>query len=67
MEVGDPEIRTLIVDLKNLPSRAFQRKSGPDGVYYDVSFELAMKFGTILGFEFLWEGNVVGAVAGTYF
>jgi hypothetical protein len=55
------------MDLKRLPPRAFKRKSGAGGkFYYSVDFELAMRFGSMLEFEMIWEGEVVGSVATNY-
>jgi len=62
------KICSLTVDLKTLPVRAFAPKYGLEGnLYYLVDFKLAMRFGSMLEFEMLWEGEVRGSVATNYF
>ena len=55
------------MDLKMLPSQAFKLNYGVEGnIFYSVDIELAMKFGSMLEFEMLWEREVVGSVVANY-
>jgi hypothetical protein len=61
------KICTLSVNLKQLPSHAFVQETGRDGIiYYRVSYEVAMRFGTVLEFELIWNGKVAGTAVANY-
>jgi hypothetical protein len=54
------------VDLKQLPPHAFTRKIGPLETYWEVEYELGMRFGTVLEFELIFDGKVVGQAVANY-
>jgi hypothetical protein len=60
------KVCTIEVDLKKIPRRAFESKTGPNGHYYHVEYQLAVTFGPMLEFKLMWGGKVVGEVSSTY-
>ena len=67
LRIAISHICTLVFDAKKLPKCAFTRKVGSLGPYYTFDVKLAMKFGSVLEFEVMWNDNVVGSVASNYF
>ena len=57
----------LTVDLKELPSRAWERRKGRDGAYRRVQYELGLSFGAG-GIEwfFRYDGKIIGSVKSEY-
>jgi hypothetical protein len=51
------------VNLRSLPTGAFEKKSGPKGDYYSVRYQIGLIFGPG-GIEFrcLYKGQVYGSV-----
>ena len=60
------KICTLSTDVKKLPNHAWARKYGGLGAYYSADIELAMRFGSMLEFELMWNGEVKGTVSANY-
>jgi len=60
------KICTISVDLKKIPRRAFELRSGPQGAYYHVEYQLEVKFGPVLEFKFKWDGKVIGKAKAKY-
>jgi hypothetical protein len=56
----------LSVDLRALPDVAFQLNNGDRGQYYEVVYNLALRFGPELTFEFRYGERVIGKVAAQY-
>jgi hypothetical protein len=56
----------LPVDLRTLPEVAFNLKNGDQGQYYEVIYNLALRFGPELTFEFRYGEAVIGKVAAQY-
>jgi hypothetical protein len=54
------------VDLEQLPPHAFKRMKGPVETYWKVEYELGMRFGTVLEFELIFDGKVVGQAVASY-
>lgn len=55
------------VDAKHLPASAVKKKVSPFGVrYYQVSFQLAIKFLTTLEFKLVCDDEVIGSVVADY-
>jgi hypothetical protein len=50
----------MVVDLKSLPDRAFEKRLGLKRVLYYLEFDIAMIFRSTLEFQFLFEGEVIG-------
>lgn len=56
----------LPVDLRALPKAAFKLKNGDRGQYYEVVYNLALRFGPEVTFEFRYGELVIGKVAAQY-
>lgn len=54
------------VNLRDLPADAFERLTGPDGVYYSVSYELAIIFDPVIEFKLMYKGRDIGRVTAKY-
>ena len=54
------------MDLRELPEEAFERVTGSDGVYYSITYELAIKFGPMLEFQMLYKGKEYGKAIAKY-
>jgi hypothetical protein len=54
------------VNLRDLPEEAFERVTGSDGVFYSITYDLAMKFGSMLEFQMLFNGIEYGKVTAKY-
>jgi hypothetical protein len=54
------------VNLRDLPADAFERSTGPDGVYYSVSYELAVIFDPVIEFKLMYKGRDIGRVTAKY-
>jgi hypothetical protein len=54
------------VNLKDLPPDAFQKATGPEGVFYSVSYDLVIIFAPVIEFKMLYNGQEVGKVMTTY-
>lgn len=63
---GVEKVCSIRVDLKKFPRSAFERKLGPEGYYYHIEYQIAVTFGTILGFKMKWGGNVIGEACVEY-
>ena len=57
---------TLCVDVRALPTEAFQLRRGKKGQYYEVVYNLALRFGPELTFAFRYGDKVVGTVSAQY-
>jgi hypothetical protein len=42
-----------------LPADAFERATGPNGVYYTINYELVLVLGAILEFKMFRQGNEI--------
>lgn len=56
----------LKVDLKRIPASAWERGTGPSGVYHEVNFDLSVSFGSTLSFKFSCNGIVRGTAEASY-
>lgn len=51
------------VDLRKLPSDAFQKKIGPSGEYYEVRYQIGLIFGPGgIELRYLYKGKIMGSV-----
>ena len=64
--VGVEKVCTITVDLTRIPREAFERRIGPEGYYYHVTYQLAVIFGAVLEFRFMCDGDVVGEAIADY-
>jgi hypothetical protein len=56
----------LTVNLRDIPSQAFERKYGPKGPYYQVSYHISITFGVVMDFKLSHEGKIVGEITADY-
>lgn len=56
----------VTVNLRNLPSGTFERRSGSKGEFYQAEYGLGLTFGSELVFTFLYEGEVRGRASARY-
>jgi hypothetical protein len=54
------------VNLRALPSDAFERVTGSDGVFYSITYDLAIKVGPMLEFQMLYKGQEYGKAVARY-
>jgi hypothetical protein len=67
--VADNLVKTLCnlpVDLRALPKNAFVLKNGNRGQYYQVVYNLALRFGPELTFEFRYGETVIEKIVAQY-
>jgi len=57
---GIRRLCNVTVDLKKIPPEAFERELGPEGPYYEVSYDVAIVFGSLLEFRLVHEGVLLG-------
>jgi hypothetical protein len=54
------------VNLKDLPEEAFERVTGSDGIFYSITYDLAIKFGQMLEFQMIYNGQECRKVTANY-
>jgi hypothetical protein len=56
----------IVVNLRDLPAEAFEKNHGPDGVFYSISYDLAIIFAPVIEFKMLYKGREFGKASAKY-
>jgi hypothetical protein len=53
-------------NLRDLPPEAFEKNSGPEGVFYSIVYDLAIIFTPVIEFKLLYHGKEYGKASAKY-
>ena len=56
----------VTVNHRDLPTAAFKQRTGFNGIYYQVAYELELTFGSELVFKMAYQGTTYGSVRAHY-
>ena len=56
----------VTVNHRDLPTAAFKQRTGFNGIYYQVAYELELAFGSELVFKMAYQGTTYGSVRAHY-